>query len=1195
MEFSMSRKLLNLFLMLSFLGLSIYGDTATAQTHKGISFQGVIKLPSGEYPTRSGMTIKARILAPNGCVLRDEEFSGVNISNGYLNLVIGTGVIGGYDPSLTLPSVMDNSAVKSSLICLNSDGTINGAINSFNPAVTNGARKLQVSLTIDSVPIIADFNMRSVPFAINSETVNGKADTDLINVNNAKSLNQVNVESIFERFTKLDALLNNTNGTGTALGVNISGNAANITGVLAVANGGTGASDGATARTNLGLGPLAILNPTGTADNTTYLRGDGTWATVTSGVTSETDPTVQTFAKNSVGTGLAVSSNQVTVSYGTVAGTAAQGNDSRITGAFQSSTTLSGDLAGTLPSPVVEKIKGQSISAAGATAGQVLRYAGSNTWTPAFVSMMDLRSSVTGNAALTGTGCTAGQTLSWSSVSDSLSCIAISITKLQISDFPTLAASATTDTTSADNITSGTLSVSRLPTSVTDGFWTSSSTNIYRSNGNVGIGTASPTRNLDLQQTDSGTILGISNLDSSASRYPGIEIINHIGSAAAGNPEISFRNRRGNSGASSQTQLNDVLGQVSFIGRGDTGDRFAAKITAFADSNFTNSSSPGSLVFSTVPSASTTTVERMRVSSSGSVGIGTANPDFRLHVAGPTDGNTGVEISGPGSSIGSGAGLEFKYGSGGVSTNRIARILPYTQSGGGGDLLFQTALTATSAYATQMALLRGGNVGVGTAAPSASLVVSKTAPTGTIASTGTAVSGTGTNFTTAFSVGDQIVASGQVKTIATIIDATNLTVNTAFSSDLAASTSYARVGTVLNAGNVGIGTTTPLYSLHVNGDATLGGVIVKNQNDYDSSASASPIISRSTTGGSNTFPFNGAGNLVLAPRADGSNIVFATGATTPQTRMVIAGSGYVGIGTTAPIGALHINNNNGPDTADDFWMTTYSNTATPGMFAVRARGDQTTPTPILNGDTLFTLSMNGYNGSLNRNAATIKVVATNDFNTSPTADMIFYTNSGGAAATEKMRIMASGNVGIGATSPAAKLDVTDTSTTTSAIIVPRAGNFTGTTANGMVRYNTASNLFEFYQNGTWVNYTTVSDGRLKTNVEPVTHGLDIVKQLNPVFYDWDKKNPRTQSFRDKHEVGFIAQEVEKVLPEVVDQGADSYRSVQYGKIVSVVVAAVKELYSKFLGHDEKIKKLETENAALKAYLCGKDPAAAICR
>ncbi len=225
---------------------------------------------------------------------------------------------------------------------------------------------------------------------------------------------------------------------------------------------------------------------------------------------------------------------------------------------------------------------------------------------------------------------------------------------------------------------------------------------------------------------------------------------------------------------------------------------------------------------------------------------------------------------------------------------------------------------------------------------------------------------------------------------------------------------------------------------------------------------------------------------------------------------------------------------------------------------------------------------------------------------------------------ERLRISTSGNVGIGTASPGARLDVADTGTTTSAIIVPRAGAFTGTTVNGMVRYNSTSNLFEFRQNGVWVNYTTVSDSRLKTNVVPVssTRGLDIVNQLNPVFYDWDKSNPRTETFGDKHQVGFIAQEVEKVLPEVVDVGEDSYRSVEYGKIVSVVVAAVKELYKKVLGMDEqlaaqarqiasKTDKTEFEARlaakdkeiaaqakqieAMKAYLCAKDKKAAICR
>jgi hypothetical protein len=80
------------------------------------------------------------------------------------------------------------------------------------------------------------------------------------------------------------------------------------------------------------------------------------------------------------------------------------------------------------------------------------------------------------------------------------------------------------------------------------------------------------------------------------------------------------------------------------------------------------------------------------------------------------------------------------------------------------------------------------------------------------------------------------------------------------------------------------------------------------------------------------------------------------------------------------------------------------------------------------------------------------------------------------------------------------------------------------------------------------NVTAYSDERLKTNIETIPNALEKVNALRGVTFDKDGERG----------LGVIAQEVEKVLPEVVLEG-EEYKSVAYGNIVGVLIEAVKEL------------------------------------
>jgi hypothetical protein len=81
--------------------------------------------------------------------------------------------------------------------------------------------------------------------------------------------------------------------------------------------------------------------------------------------------------------------------------------------------------------------------------------------------------------------------------------------------------------------------------------------------------------------------------------------------------------------------------------------------------------------------------------------------------------------------------------------------------------------------------------------------------------------------------------------------------------------------------------------------------------------------------------------------------------------------------------------------------------------------------------------------------------------------------------------------------------------------------------------------------------TSISDERTKENVETIANGLEIVDTIRGVYYNKIGETER--------KVGVIAQEVETVLPEVVKTNDEGMKSVDYGKIIGVLVEAIKDL------------------------------------
>jgi hypothetical protein len=300
--------------------------------------------------------------------------------------------------------------------------------------------------------------------------------------------------------------------------------------------------------------------------------------------------------------------------------------------------------------------------------------------------------------------------------------------------------------------------------------------------------------------------------------------------------------------------------------------------------------------------------------------------------------------------------------------------------------------------------------------------------------------------------------------------------------------------------------------------------------------------------------------MIVGNATASRSLIFFTGGTAlTNERMRILGTGNVGIGTNNPGQKLDVNG------AIVSSTTTYPNYAYNAANRM-AFGETLVPpnetgsvvqygSGINTRNMVFAFTKTGINTSFLANDGTQTMIGSEG-----TANPItFKTGLDYGAAniiasgTEQMRIAANGNVGIGTNAPASKLTVAGN-------IAPSADNLYSLGASATIRWTAV-----YATNGT----IQTSDRRLKTNIKTLNYGLKEVLSLQPVSYNW-KEKPTSD-----HKIGLIAQDVKKLIPEVViGDEAKEKLGMNYAELVPVLINAIKEQQKEIDDLKKAVQKLQ---------------------
>jgi len=220
-------------------------------------------------------------------------------------------------------------------------------------------------------------------------------------------------------------------------------------------------------------------------------------------------------------------------------------------------------------------------------------------------------------------------------------------------------------------------------------------------------------------------------------------------------------------------------------------------------------------------------------------------------------------------------------------------------------------------------------------------------------------------------------------------------------------------------------------------------------------------------------------------------------------------------------------------------------------------------------------------------------------------DLAFYTNHSIGGSPPVVVKNATGAVGIGAAEPVGKLDVRTNGgqygdipairAENTALVGQALGLVASTTGrNGIaiqglatdttgVNYavsgwSSSSNGYDFFAGGAGINYGSSSSRRWKHHIEPIADPLEKISRLRGVYFDWD------EAHGGNHDVGMIAEEVGEVLPEVVafeDNGIDAH-GMDYSKLTPLLVEAIKTQQAQIERALRRIDSLEAANEELRA-------------